>query len=59
MGSSVVIGDQRALDRCADLPVEPDGGVEGEQALHDAGPQVGRDTAAVAFQAELVFQGPR
>ncbi len=55
----MVIGDQRALDRCADLPVEPDGGVEGEQALHDAGPQVGRDTAAVAFQAELVFQGPR
>src|SRR5271165_3755524 len=56
MGSSVVIGDQRALDRCADLPVEPDRGVEGEQPLNDAGPQPGRDTATVAFQAELVFE---
>jgi hypothetical protein len=54
----VVVGDQGALDGCADLPVEPDGGVEGEQPLDHAGPEPGRDAAAVAFEAELVFQRP-
>ena len=32
-GVLVVVGDQGTLGRGADLPVEPDGGVEGEQAL--------------------------
>jgi hypothetical protein len=36
----------------------PDRGVEGEQALHDACPQSCEDAPAVAFQAELVLQGP-
>src|SRR6266581_9590853 len=58
MGSSVIVGDQGALDRRADLPVEPDGSVEGEQALKDARPQSGGDPAAVAFQAELVLECP-
>jgi hypothetical protein len=46
MGSSVVEGDRGALDLFGDLPVEPDGGVEREQALDDAGPQPGGDPAA-------------
>src|SRR5260370_42135425 len=53
----VVIGDQGTLDWGADLPVEPDGGVEREEALEDACPQPGRDPAAVSFQAKLVLQG--
>jgi hypothetical protein len=52
----VVVGDQGALDWCADHPVVPDAGVEGQQALHGPGPQPGGDPAAVAFKAELVFQ---
>src|SRR5213078_1573359 len=56
--SSVVVGDQGALDGRAELPVEPDDGVEGEQALHDADPQPRGDAAAVPVQAELVFQRP-
>lgn len=39
----------------ADLPVEPDGGVEREQALGDARPEPGGARAAVAFEAELAF----
>ena len=58
MGSSVIVRDQGALDRRADLPVVPDAGVEGEQPLHDAGPQPGGDPAAVAFEAQLVLQRP-
>jgi hypothetical protein len=54
----VIIGDEAALDRGADLTVEPDDGVKSEQALHDAGPQPSGCPAAVAFEAELVLQGP-
>jgi len=54
----MVGGDQGALDRCAGLPVVPDDRVEGEQALHDAGPHPGGDAPAVAFEAELVLQRP-
>ena len=57
MGSSVIVRDEGTLDRRADLPVVPDAGVEGEQPLHDAGPQA-RTPAAVAFEAELVLQRP-
>src|SRR6266849_2734551 len=56
--SEVLVGDEGALDRCSDLPVVPDGGVEGEQPLHDAGPQPGGDAAAVAFEPQLVLQRP-
>ena len=52
----MVVGDQGALDRGADLPVEPDGGVERQQALDDPRPEPGRDAAAVAFESELVFR---
>jgi hypothetical protein len=42
----------------ADLPVVPDGGVEGQQPLDDPGPQAGRGAPTVAFQAELALQRP-
>src|SRR6266852_3129811 len=58
MRCSVVVRDQRALDRYSYLPVEPDRGVEREQPRHDPGPQPGGDAAAVAFEAELVLQRP-
>jgi hypothetical protein len=58
MGWSVIVGDQRSFDLCADLPVVPDRGVEREQPLDDADPQPGGDPSAVVFQAELVLQGP-
>ena len=58
MGSSVIVSVEGTLDRRVDLPVMPDAGVEGEQPLHDAGPQSGWDAAAMAFEAELVLQRP-
>src|SRR5947209_19351669 len=57
-GASVVISDQGTLDRGADLPVEPGGGVECQEARDDACPQPHGDPAAVSFQAKLVLQGP-
>jgi len=42
----------------ADGPVVPDGGVEGQEALDDPGPQARRDAAAVAAAAELALEGP-
>ena len=54
----MVVGDQGSLDGGADLPVGPDAGVEGEEPLDDAGPESCGDAAAVAFEAELAFQGP-
>src|SRR5215467_1231516 len=57
-GQLVIVGDQRPFDGYADLPVVPDGGVERQEALHDPGPQSGGNSAAVAFEAELVFQRP-
>jgi hypothetical protein len=54
----VVVGDQGSLDGGADLPVVPDAGVEGEEPLDDAGPESCGHAAAVAFEAELVLQGP-
>jgi hypothetical protein len=54
----VVVGDQGSSDRGADLPVVPDAGVKGEEPLDDAGPETCGDAAAVAFEAELVLQGP-
>src|SRR6266853_5455446 len=56
--SAVVVGDQGALDRCADYPVVPDAGVKRKQALDDAGPEPGGDAAAMALEAELVLQRP-
>jgi hypothetical protein len=36
----------------------PDHGVEGEEALQDAGPETGGDAGVVVFEAELVLEGP-
>src|SRR6478672_4874819 len=54
---SVVIGDQRPLDGFGGGPVVPDGGGHGEQPLGDAGVDACGGAAAVAFQAELAFEG--
>src|SRR5579859_3483878 len=55
--SSVVVGDEGSLVGGADLPVVPDGGGQGEQSLGDAGEHSGGGASAVAFEAELVFEG--
>ena len=57
LASSVVVGDQRALDRGAQLPVEPDRGGQGQQPLGDPDPGALDGVGAVALQAELVFEG--
>ena len=54
----MVVGDQGSFDRGADDPVVPDAGVEGEEPLDDAGSESCGDAAAMAFEAELAFQGP-
>ena len=54
----MVVGDQGPLDGGSDEPVVPDDRVEGEEPLDDPGPEAGGDAAAVAFEAELVLQGP-
>src|SRR5829696_2212458 len=53
----VVVGDQRTLDRGVELPVEPDRGGQGQQPLSDPDPGAVDGVGAVAFQAELVFEG--
>jgi hypothetical protein len=53
----MVIGDQRALDRGAELPVEPDAGGQGQQPLGSADPDALDGVGAVAFQAKLVLEG--
>src|SRR5215217_2564312 len=58
VGESVIVGDQGAFDGGVDAPVEPDRGVEGQEALDDAGPEPGRHSSAVSLQAKLVLQGP-
>ena len=54
----MIVGDRGSFDRVSDLPVEPDDGVEREQALHDPRPQPAGNPAAVPFQAKLVLQRP-
>src|SRR5262245_66663651 len=54
---SVVIGDQRPLDRFGGGPVVPDGGGHGQQPLGDAHVDAGGGAAAVAFEVELAFEG--
>jgi hypothetical protein len=53
----VVVGDQRALDRGVELPVEPDPGRQGEQPLGDPDPDALDGAGAMALQAELVLEG--
>jgi hypothetical protein len=54
---SVIVGDQRALDWGVELPVEPDPSGQGGQPLGDPDPHALDGVGAVAFQAELVFEG--
>src|SRR5918995_854413 len=56
-GGSVVIGEQGPLVLDLELPVAPDGGGQGEQALADADEDSAEGAAMVLFQAELVFEG--
>jgi hypothetical protein len=53
----MVVGDQRAFDRGVELPVPPDSSGQGQQPLGDADPHALDGVGAVAFQAELVFEG--
>src|SRR3954452_7778515 len=54
---SVVVRGQGAHDRLAGVPVVPDGGGHGEDALEDADGHAGGGAAAVVFESELVFEG--
>src|SRR5688500_12766155 len=53
----VVVGDQRTLEWGVELSVEPNGGGQGEQPLGDPDPDALDGMGAMAFQAELVFEG--
>ena len=53
----MVVGDQRALDRGIQLPVEPDPSGQGQQPLRDWDPDALDGVGAVAFQTELVLEG--
>jgi hypothetical protein len=53
----VVVGDERAVWLHAQLPVEPDAGGQGEQALDDPGVDPGRGATTMLFQAKLAFEG--
>jgi hypothetical protein len=55
-GGSVVIGEQGPLVLDLELPVAPDGGGQGEQALADADEDSAEGAAMVLFQAELVLR---
>src|ERR1700674_5018067 len=59
-GSVVVVGEVAAggvdLVGVPELPVVPDAGGEGEEALADAGPDAFGDVAAVVFEGELAFE---
>src|SRR5918994_5593954 len=54
---SGVIGQQGALVRLAELPVEPDRCGQGEQPLGDAGEHPAQGAATMLFQPELVLEG--
>src|ERR1041385_8251868 len=54
---SVVISDQRPLDRFGGGPVVPDGGGQGEQPLGDADVDATGSAATVAFEVELALEG--
>src|SRR6266545_946481 len=56
-GVLVVVGDQGALVGRAGLPVPPDRGGHGQQALGDPDVDAGQGAAAVSFQPELVLEG--
>src|SRR6266571_4025997 len=51
----IAVGAERACG-LAELPVEVDGGVEGEDAGRDAGDQAARCASEVLFEPQLVFE---
>ena len=53
----MVVGGEGSFVAGVDLPVVPDGGGEGEQALADACPDAFGDVCAVVFEGELAFEG--
>src|ERR1700712_4399264 len=54
-GGLVVVGDEMTA-WLADVPVVPEAGGEGEQALADAGHQAGHRDRAVLFEGELALE---
>src|SRR3954447_16695447 len=54
---SVVVGGQGSHDRLAGVPVVPDRGGQGEDALQDPHGDAGDGPAAVLFEVELAFEG--
>src|SRR3982751_6556551 len=54
---SVVVGDQGSHDRLAGVPVVPDRGGQGEDALQDPDGDAGDGAAAVLFEVELALEG--
>src|SRR5258707_2200290 len=54
---SVVVGGQGSHDRLAGVPVVPDRGGQGEDALQDPHGDAGDSAAAVLFKIELAFEG--
>src|SRR3954454_24317196 len=54
---SVVVGGQGSHDRLAGVPVVPDRGGQGEDALQDPDGDAGDGPAAVLFEIELAFEG--
>src|SRR3982751_2553590 len=54
---SVVVGDQGWDDGLAGVPVVPDRGGQGQDALQDSDGDAGDGPAAVLFEVELAFEG--
>src|SRR5882762_6028780 len=56
-GSLVVVGGQGSHDRLSGVPVVPDRGGQGQDALQDAHGYAGDGASAVLFKVELAFEG--
>src|SRR5216117_3266923 len=56
-GISMVVGDQRALVGCVELPVPPNRRGQGQQPLRDPYIDASQRSSPVAFQPQLVFEG--
>ena len=53
----VVVGGERAVDRCGGVVVVPDRRGQGQNALQDAHHDSGGRVPAVAFEVELALEG--
>jgi hypothetical protein len=54
---SVIVNDQGSHDRLAGVPVVPDRGGQGQDALQDPDDDAGDGAATVLFEVELAFEG--